>query len=725
METNASSDHRRYCNNRLDRRRSYLRRFQLLRYRDVARLCDVMETVVPIHGTGNFPTLEIRPSELVQLVRARLEEIGVKVRDIRLNGSAATHVLSDDTTHKYKDLDLIFAIDFPKQKSGTTSVSNTSPYNSNSDGIDGEDLLKNKSVEPRSHINERPTCLPSNSRRRTQTKGFLEDASLVEDSGYTSSGSSEVSAPASPSCITSPLIQKKCNSASLRTRTCSIESMSSTSSLHNLHPLIRDETFSMHFQSHPAIYHQKDRCWQEVKDAAMQTLLEFFPEHASRSKMNSVVLGSAYVEKMVKVANDSDKWSLISFNNNEGRNLEFKFVQSMKRQFEFSVDSFQIVLDTYLEFCKAARQNEEMPVVQMTEKFHPTVIAESVYGDFAAALRHLRERRICTHRPEEIRGGGLLRYCNLLVREFKPGDVTKDTDSSDFGDRSSRKSTSDFSSSDPDEIERLEQHMCSRFFIDFNDIERQQKKLISYLNNHFAGEEDLKFQYLLVLRRVVDTRTVCLMQHERTMILDAITMLVRQTLANNVAKDSQEQMQMQQRIQQDYYYTTQKKSFAKNDNTHSTGLQYVHNDHTLNPPRPMSDRSSPISSYSSPMAPTPSSSPAEMYSAPNSPSPYSRPLTPNTGAYRPSSPGVCFMEGNQRGYQPPTAAYQPPLPYCNCCCGCCCCRRRQQGDPYYHLAYYQQACQTPYPNSPINPIYYSPGSMTCYYQPAQYVQQDI
>lgn len=45
----------------------YLRRFQLLGYREVTRLSDVMETVVPIHGTGNFPTLQIRPSVFVEV----------------------------------------------------------------------------------------------------------------------------------------------------------------------------------------------------------------------------------------------------------------------------------------------------------------------------------------------------------------------------------------------------------------------------------------------------------------------------------------------------------------------------------------------------------------------------------------------------------------------------------------------------------------------------------
>ena len=50
-----------------EKRNAYLRRFQLLRHQQIARLCDVMETVVPIHGTGNFPTLDIKPSRLVQV----------------------------------------------------------------------------------------------------------------------------------------------------------------------------------------------------------------------------------------------------------------------------------------------------------------------------------------------------------------------------------------------------------------------------------------------------------------------------------------------------------------------------------------------------------------------------------------------------------------------------------------------------------------------------------
>ncbi|NXE21069.1 TET5A nucleotidyltransferase, partial [Ardeotis kori] len=206
----------------------------------------------------------------------------------------------------------------------------------------------------------------------------------------------------------------------------------------------------------------------------------------------------AYVQKMVKVCNDSDRWSLISLSNNSGKNVELKFVDSLRRQFEFSVDSFQIKLDSLLLFYECS----ENP---MTETFHPTIIGESVYGDFQEAFDHLCNKIIATRNPEEIRGGGLLKYCNLLVRGFRAASES--------------------------EIKSLQRYMCSRFFIDFSDIGEQQRKLESYLQNHFVGLEDRKYDYLMTLHSVVNESTVCLMGHERRQTLNLITMLAIRVLA--------------------------------------------------------------------------------------------------------------------------------------------------------------------------------------------------
>ena len=240
------------------------------------------------------------------------------------------------------------------------------------------------------------------------------------------------------------------------------------------------------------------RNYDKVKATVLGSLFDLLPEGVSRKRITTCSLKEAYVSKMVKVNNDGDRWSLISLGNSRGhRNVELKFVDSMRRQFEFSVDSFQIVLDSLLLFYECSK----LPI---GENFYPTVVGESVYGDFQEALYHLHKKLISTRHPEEIRGGGLLKYCNLLVKMYKP--------------------------SQPDYIKTLERYMCSRFFIDFPDISQQRAKLENYLWNHFVGpeEEALKYQYLMLLHSVVEESTVCLMGHERRQTLALIENLAYQ-----------------------------------------------------------------------------------------------------------------------------------------------------------------------------------------------------
>jgi len=139
-----------------------------------------------------------------------------------------------------------------------------------------------------------------------------------------------------------------------------------------------------------------------------------------------------------------------------------------------------------------------------------TVEAECMYGDFQQAMDHLRGRLIATHSPEEIRGGGLLKYSDLLVRNFRAASEA--------------------------EIRSLERYMCSRFFIDFPDVVVQQRKIETYLQRHFGGGgEASRYDYLMTLRRVIDESTVCLMGHERRQTLNMITVLALRVLGEQNA----------------------------------------------------------------------------------------------------------------------------------------------------------------------------------------------
>ncbi|XP_013882094.1 terminal nucleotidyltransferase 5C [Austrofundulus limnaeus] len=331
------------------------RSVSVLTWEQVSRLHEVLTEVVPVHGRGNFPTLEVQLSDIVARVRSRLELSDIRVKDIRLNGSTASHVLVQDIGWSYKDLDVIFRVDLPTEAE-----------------------------------------------------------------------------------------------------------------------------------------------FRLVKDVVLGILLDFLPEGVNKDKITPMTLKEVYIQKLVKVNTEQDRWSLISLSNNNGRNVELKFVDSIRRQFEFSVDSFQILLDSVLSHYERAQS-------PMSQACHPTVSGESMYGDFDAALHHLRSKLIATKRPEEIRGGGLLKYCNLLVRDFQPADQ--------------------------EEFKALERYMCSRFFIDFPDIGEQQRKVEAYLQSHFIGEDKSKYEYLQILRKVVNESTVCLMGHERRQTLHLLSVMAVRVLA--------------------------------------------------------------------------------------------------------------------------------------------------------------------------------------------------
>ncbi|XP_034042529.1 terminal nucleotidyltransferase 5C [Thalassophryne amazonica] len=331
----------------------------VLSWEQVSRLNEVLTEVVPVNGRGNFPTLEVCLKDIVARVRSHLELSCIRVKDMRLNGSTASHVLVQDDSWSYKDLDVVIRVDLPNEEE-----------------------------------------------------------------------------------------------------------------------------------------------FQLVKDTVLRTLLSFLPEGVNKDKITPMTLKEAYVQKLVKVNTEQDRWSLISLFNNNGRNVELKFVDSIRRQFEFSVDSFQIELGTMLAYY-------ELSTTPMSLSFHPTVVGESMYGDFNTALCHLQNKLIATKRPEEIRGGGLLKYCNLLVRDFRP--------------------------SNEEEFKGLERYMCSRFFIDFPDISAQQRKVEAYLQSHFVGEEKSKYDYLTILRQVINDSTVCLMGHERRQTLHLISDMAFRVLAEQSA----------------------------------------------------------------------------------------------------------------------------------------------------------------------------------------------
>ena len=336
-----------------------------LSFEQVQRLIEVLSNGVKIlPKEGNFPTLNISPSKLVKVVRKRLEEKGISVNDVRLNGSGASFCLAEERAlhpqPRYNDLDVIFGVE------------------------------------------------------------------------------------------------------------------------------LRDD-FDLHI----------------IKDQVLNSLFEFFPDGAQTNRISCYMLEESYVKKMVKVSTGTDRWSLIALGDESGMNIELKFVHHMRRQYEFSVDSFQIILDPILSF-DAAHDRESL--VKVGPDFFPRVYATSIYGSFSDALNHMNKRLICTKNPEQIRGGGLLKYCYLQVCGYKPAD--------------------------PEAMENLEPYMCSRFFIDFPLANAQYTKINKYLFTRFLQQRNLTqaLEFLDILLKVVSQ---CCMESERHKTM-GIVMHIRTNLSWSV-----------------------------------------------------------------------------------------------------------------------------------------------------------------------------------------------
>ena len=93
--------------------------------------------------------------------------------------------------------------------------------------------------------------------------------------------------------------------------------------------------------------------WTQIKTIVCECLSQQIPlSSSSQLTFSPIIIQTAYVEKIVRVINPSnnDSWALISLYNINGQNIELKFVDRMKRQFQFSVDSFQILIDPLLDY---------------------------------------------------------------------------------------------------------------------------------------------------------------------------------------------------------------------------------------------------------------------------------------------------------------------------------------------------------------------------------------
>lgn len=478
-------------------------RFHVLSFKQVKRLHSLLNETVPIHSRfPGFPTIWVRPSELFHAVQENLKKSGVPVRNIRLNGGAASYVIGAESSIDFNDIDILISVDLSSHTSISQRVKSSvldalmqflpQRYKNTVTNTNLTDAFKG-TLEQSTHLHSPALVAETTVMPRftyLNTKAVIGSDVFMEYSHTTqthrqknfSAHSFKLAADASNTQTShQPTMHFDIPPVSCSEPLPSSNTMSGwdicPSAIVSLSPLVRS-TCTMNPGKFATIPGTNNH----------QTI-----------QSSDINLRESYIFKQFRKFSpqESDCWSLLSIGmpSNQSKVVEFKFVDRMRRQFEFTVDSFQIHLDSVLSYIC---QN---PTAEITPNFYPTVVVESVACSYSLALHHLTNRIIVTREPEMIRGGGLLKYCRLLVNGYQSPEGV--------------------------DVCSLERYMCSRFFIDFQDLGSQKCKIEAFLENHFKEDETAqKVLFLRTVYRVVSGSTICLMSFERFQTLNIISQLV-------------------------------------------------------------------------------------------------------------------------------------------------------------------------------------------------------
>ncbi|CAH8619250.1 unnamed protein product [Heterobilharzia americana] len=511
-------------------------------------------SVNPFLIPPKLPTIRVQLKKLIKTVRDRLVEESVPVKEIRINGGAAGCIVGSQNKPTFSDIDLIFRVDL--SNSATCTKIKSVVFASMEHILVGMEKLSHSSrsctyccnctlpftMSP-TQIPRDPAssyclpctcclCHPFNKCFHLNKENF-EDAKSNTHSTYDISKHKHnfsYSTSSESSNYRQPLHENDLNTVQLSNISNENSSQPRTHQKSEFHQKNENQTekCNLHYCTsyHPLSalhpYYLYDSCLQPVACSMCSKQLNCLyhsknNKHISNSNdhnNNTPCTGNSHIDIIVKQyiqktyrvfklnSKTSDSWLSFSVGyrvskDNDEKIINIKFIDRMHRQFEFTVDSFQIVLDSLLTFYDSSKGHSQ----QMNENFYPTLVAESVSGSYVEALAHLNDCVIATHRPEEIHGGGLLKYCKLLVEGYKQSETI--------------------------DVISMEKYMCSRFFIDFPDILSQYHQMNCFLMNYFENDSKMKANYLNILYEVVSHSTICLMTHERQQTLCLIQMFLR------------------------------------------------------------------------------------------------------------------------------------------------------------------------------------------------------
>ncbi|CAF4547549.1 unnamed protein product [Rotaria sp. Silwood1] len=476
----------------------------------------ILDRSIPICSSppSSFPTLNLTPRCFLRQVLYKLKEYSIDITSIRLNGGAASYVLVNDSNFVYRDIDILIHIKTPLSSEQKTTLfsSNNEPYLCDVWTIIKyiicscllEHITNIKTSEQQSQQythNYLSTILDAYAKKNIKISSEQDSWALLSLQNYSGQNLElkfvehlkrqwQFSVDSFQINLEPLLYEKQLNN--YKTRNLShIYNCSSITKTIKTKNLIIDAINGLTIikKDYDIDDDERNDCKNSNEKNYQNNILltstsplsfGFFTPSSSPDTIvqeNNIECPTLATITTISTSNNNNNSifesrsrlskSSISTINEESTDTSLQFHLSLNDDTDDGIVSDaddSANEDDDQVFRTPVDTNSAPPspatIIAIEIPSSPLVIeVYSGYKDLYQALDHLNKKLIATYTPETMRGGGLLKYCDLLAQNYKVHDVT--------------------------DMFRMQRYMCSRFFIDYKTIPEQMHVITQYITTHF------------------------------------------------------------------------------------------------------------------------------------------------------------------------------------------------------------------------------------------------
>ncbi|CAF0896602.1 unnamed protein product [Adineta steineri] len=476
----------------------------------VDKLKQVLDRPIPICSSppSSSPTLNIVPRYFLRQVVRKLKQYSIDVTSIRLNGGAASYILVNDSNFVYRDIDILIFIKTPLSSEQKTTLlsTNNEPYSCDVWTIIKfviclcllENITNTTSTEHQYTHHYLSTVLDTYTKKNIKISSEQDSWALLSLQNYFGQNLElkfvehlkrqwQFSVDSFQINLEPLLYEKQFNNQSKLTTSSIIKTIKTKclviDAINGL-TIIKKECGGDDDQSNEAknsneINHHQNNT---ISTSTSPLQFGFFTPSSSPNTIDQknniehqTLVTNTTITTLNNITDDiyesrsrSSKGSISTLNNDSINSSSLQFHLSLNDDIDDGIvsdaddsanEDDDQVFRTPVDTSSGPSSPSTIIAIDISPSSSPVVEVYSVYNNLQQALDHLQKKLIATYAPESMRGGGLLKFCDLLAQNYTIHDQ---------GD-----------------MLAMQRYMCSRFFIDYKTIPEQMHVVNQYVSTHF------------------------------------------------------------------------------------------------------------------------------------------------------------------------------------------------------------------------------------------------